>query len=185
MEFPMTIDSLQDLYKATWSDPSFKAEFLQAPKTTLAKVGVEIAKDVELTVLEESDKDVYFVIPTPEVASDIHPEGDLIAELIKRAATDLSLRQEMLADPKAVILRETGLVIPDDANVAVFEQTADHAYFVLPRPAQAEEGDRELSADELETVAAGGWFIPVIKFTIKFCPIIYRTIMNGVRGCLG
>jgi hypothetical protein len=180
----MTIESLQDLYKATWSDPSFKAELLQNPKATLAKAGIEVAENVELTVLEESDKDVYFVIPTAEVAADIHPEGDMIAQLISRAAVDPALRQEMLADPKAVILRETGLVIPDDANVTVFEQTADHAYFVLPRPAQAEDGDRELSADELETVAAGGWFIPVITFTIKWCPVIVRTVMRGVRGCL-
>ncbi len=181
----MTIASVQDLFRVVWSDAEFKQEFLANPTATLSQAGVTIPEGVELTVLEESDNNIFFVIPGAEAAAEIEDDGDLIARLIAKAATDDALRSEMLADPKAVILRETGLVIPEEANVSVFQQTKDHVYFVLPRPAQTEDTDRELSAAELESVAAGGWFIPVIKFSIKFCAVIYRTVMNGVRGCLG
>ncbi len=177
------ITSMQELLNTVWSDASFKQEFISNPKATLSQVGVTVADNVELTVLEENENNLYLVIPSAEIASTFETEGDLIAQLIARAANDADLRAEMLADPKAVIARETGLVIPEESNVAVFEQTADKAYFVLPRP--SEDGERELSTAELETVAAGGWFSSIIRFSVRNCQKIINTIMNGVRGCFG
>jgi hypothetical protein len=177
------ITSMEELLNTVWSDAEFKQQFISNPKATLAQVGVTVDENVELTVLEENDKNLYLVIPSPEVASTLDTEGDLIAQLIARAANDPALRAEMLADPKAVIARETGLVIPEESNVSVFEQTADKAYFVLPRPSA--DKDRELSQAELETVAAGGWFSAIISFSVRNCRKIINTIMNGVRGCFG
>jgi|GEM_PF-2904509 hypothetical protein len=178
------ITSMEELLNTVWSDAEFKQQFISNPKATLAQVGVTVDENVELTVLEENDKNLYLVIPSPEVASTIDTEGDLIAQLIARAANDPALRAEMLANPKAVIARETGLVIPEESNVSVFEQTADKAYFVLPRPSTA-DNDRELSEAELETVAAGGWFSSIVNFSRRYCGQIVNTIMNGVRGCFG
>lgn len=177
------ISSMQELLNTVWSDASFKQDFISNPKATLSQAGIEVADSVDLTVLEETDSNVYLVIPTAEVASDFQTEGDLIAQLIARAASDEALRHEMLADPKSVIARETGLVIPEESNVQVFQQTDDKAYFVLPRPSQ--DGDRELSTAELETVAAGGWFSAIISFSVRNCAKIVNTILNGVRGCFG
>jgi hypothetical protein len=149
------ITSMEELLNTVWSDPAFKQEFISNPKATLAKVGLTVDENVELTVLEENENSLYLVIPSGEATSTFETGNDPIAQLIARAANDPALRAEMLADPKAVIARETGMVIPEESNVAVFEQTPNKAYFVLPRPAQAKDSDRELSADELETVAAG------------------------------
>jgi hypothetical protein len=177
------IASMEELLNTVWSDAAFKQEFISNPKATLSQVGVTVDENVELTVLEENDNNLYLVIPSAEIASTFETEGDLIAQLIARAANDADLRAEMLANPKAVIARETGLVIPEESNVSVFEQTADHAYFVLPRPTA--DGERELSTAELETVAAGGWFSSIIQFSVRNCRKIINTIMNGVRGCFG
>ncbi len=177
------IASMEELLNTVWSDAAFKQEFISNPKATLSQVGVTVDENVELTVLEENDNNLYLVIPSAEIASTFETEGDLIAQLIARAANDADLRAEMLANPKAVIARETGLVIPEESNVSVFEQTADKAYFVLPRPTA--DGERELSTAELETVAAGGWFSSIIRFSVRNCQKIINTIMNGVRGCFG
>ncbi len=174
------ITSMEELLNTVWSDAEFKQQFISNPKATLAQVGVTVDENVELTVLEENDKNLYLVIPSPEVASTFETEGDLIAQLIARAANDPALRAEMLADPKAVIARETGLVIPEESNVSVFEQTANKAYFVLPRPSA--DNDRELSEAELETVAAGGSGLwgRLVQVSVRYC---VKTILYGIRGC--
>ncbi|PLS68361.1 MAG: hypothetical protein CV045_08310 [Cyanobacteria bacterium M5B4] len=167
------ITSMEELFKTIWSDPAFKQEFISNPKATLSQVGVTVADNVELTVLEETENNLFLVIPSTEATQEISEDSDPIAKLIARVATDAALRAEMLADPKAVILRETGLVIPEESEVTVFEQTADKAYLVLPR--HSEDGERELSTAELETVAAGSVFPgPFFFFTKIRC---LRTII--------
>ncbi|MCS6960035.1 MAG: NHLP leader peptide family RiPP precursor [Pseudanabaenaceae cyanobacterium SKYGB_i_bin29] len=148
------VNSLEELMHLVKSDPQFKAEFVNDPKATLTKVGLPIEENLEVSVVEEQDHNLCLVIPTADAAEEVANEGDVIAQLLARAATDANLRAEMLADPRGVIARETGLTIPAETNVTVLEQTADRAYFVIPR-ATAEVTDRELSAQELEAVAGG------------------------------
>ncbi|MFN3361052.1 MAG: NHLP leader peptide family RiPP precursor [Pseudanabaenaceae cyanobacterium] len=167
------VNSLEELMQLVKSDPQFKAEFVNDPKGTLAKVGLPIDDNLELRVVEEQDNSVCLVIPTADMAEEVANAGDAIAQLIARAATDEALRQEMLADPKAVIARETGLTIPAETNVTVLEQTADRAYFVIPR-ATADMTDRELSTQELEAVAGGLRLLPYPPRTWAF-PCNLRT----------
>lgn len=46
-----------------WKDPQFKEKLLKNPIEALMSQGIEIPKDVQVTVLENTDKQFYFVIP--------------------------------------------------------------------------------------------------------------------------
>ncbi|MFN3361056.1 MAG: NHLP leader peptide family RiPP precursor [Pseudanabaenaceae cyanobacterium] len=181
------IQSMSELFDLVQSNPDFKQQFIANPKAALAEVGLTVADNVEVEVVEETGNNVYFVIPPAEAANSLNTEDDPIAQLISRAAADPALRAEMLADPKTVIARETGLVIPEEANVTVFEQTADKAYFVIPR-ATIQDGDRELSSEELEAVAGGGFWDFVkraVRFSVNNCRQLWeigKTVIGIFKG---
>ena len=80
--------------------------------------------------------------------------NEMQAQLVERASRDPAFRQELLANPKAVITREYGLAIPASVEVRVVEETPTMGYLVLP-PVPTRAG-QELSDQDLEAVA-GGW----------------------------
>jgi hypothetical protein len=70
----------------------------------------------------------------------------ILDEIAAKALDDDEYRQALIADPKSV-LREEGLVVPDEIEVVVVENTEDRIYLVLPsQPAKAVE----LDLDEVE-----------------------------------
>lgn len=79
------------------------------------------------------------------------------ARLLTRAAHDDAFRQQLLADPKAMIEAEmsaevTGFKVPDAIEIHVVEETPTSYYLVLP----ARETDGDLSDEELAGVSGGG-----------------------------
>ncbi|MBU0492017.1 MAG: NHLP leader peptide family RiPP precursor [Chloroflexi bacterium] len=62
-------------------------------------------------------------------------------ELINRAWHDDAFKRELLANPKAVIERALGVVLPDEVNIHVHEQTPTEVHLVLPMPPT--DGDTE------------------------------------------
>jgi hypothetical protein len=79
----------------------------------------------------------------------------LEAQLIDRAMKDELFREELVRDPKGVFARELGITVPEHINVEVVEERPTTVYLVLP-PTPASAG-AELSDQELEAVAGGGW----------------------------
>ncbi len=74
-----------------------------------------------------------------------------LANAIARAWRDAAYKAKLLSDPHAA-LAEEGVEIPVGTTVKVVENTADFQHLVLPvAPDRADE----LSADELQKVAAG------------------------------
>ncbi|HEY3275572.1 MAG TPA: NHLP leader peptide family RiPP precursor [Syntrophorhabdaceae bacterium] len=63
-----------------------------------------------------------------------------IAQVIEKAGTDASFRKRFLAEPKAV-LEEHGIILPDNFEVQVVEETEKSKYILLPyKPIDAEGG---------------------------------------------
>ncbi|MEM7594390.1 MAG: NHLP leader peptide family RiPP precursor [Cyanobacteria bacterium P01_A01_bin.83] len=93
---------------------------------------------------------------------------DIEARIIAQAWKDESFKQELLANPKAVIEQEFGVQFPEAVNVQVQEENPTSLYFVLPMSPQTE--GQELSAEELESVAGGG----VISTAIYAAGVTYE-----------
>jgi hypothetical protein len=76
--------------------------------------------------------------------------AEMERRLIERSLQDDVFRQQLLADPRAIIERETGTELPEDLRVVAVEETADTIYLVLPSTSPVDEGggipDRDLEA---------------------------------------
>jgi len=56
-----------------WADPDFKTKLLADPKTVLKENGLEFPQDVEILVVENTDKIVHLILP-PEPAEQLSEE---------------------------------------------------------------------------------------------------------------
>ena len=75
--------------------------------------------------------------------------------LTKRSLEDDIFRQQLLADPKAIIEREIGRQLPEEVRVVAMEETADTIDLVLPYRSTDDQESGELSDRELQGVAGG------------------------------
>jgi hypothetical protein len=62
----------------------------------------------------------------------VRTRKDLEIHLITRALKDEGFKQELLANPKAVVEKELGTKLPEDLEINVLEETEDTLYMVLP-----------------------------------------------------
>ena len=82
-------------------------------------------------------------------------------KLIEKASQDADFKARLMSDPKAAIAEETGAELPDNLEITVLEESANHYYLVLPLEAQDSE---ELSEEALEAVAGGAGSIVFRSF---------------------
>lgn len=54
---------IQRIIAKAWTDEAFKQKLISQPSETLREEGVETPPDVELRVVENTDKQVYIVLP--------------------------------------------------------------------------------------------------------------------------
>jgi len=64
-----------------WADEDFKAKLLADPMTALKENGLAIPEDVELRVVENTDKIVYLILP-PEQAGQLSEEYENFARVV-------------------------------------------------------------------------------------------------------
>ena len=74
--------------------------------------------------------------------------SELKSKIIDDAVDNENFRAQLLADPKSAIQDKTGVVVPDEFNIKVHEDSKTTAHLVLPP-------SPELTPAEMELVAAG------------------------------
>ena len=85
--------------------------------------------------------------------------AEMERRLIERSLEDDVFRQQLLADPRAIIEREIGTQLPEKLRVVAVEETADTIYLVLPSASAVGGEGGELSDEALESVAGGLGFV--------------------------
>ena len=78
-------------------------------------------------------------------------------QVIVRSARDKDFRTRLVTDPKAVILEEFSVRIPEEFNLEVHEDSATTAHFILPPSSRLTEAD-------LAMVAGAGWLDGASRF---------------------
>jgi nitrile hydratase subunit alpha len=123
-----------------WVDPAFKERLIAEPKAACAELGIDATALNEFVVLENTEKVRHMVVCT---LCSCYPRP-----ILGRPPDwykSFNYRQRSVNDPRG-IMREFGLVLPDNVEVRVHDSTADIRYLVLPlRP----KGTEELSEAEL------------------------------------
>jgi|GEM_PF-1858368 len=76
----------------------------------------------------------------------VRTRKDLEIHLITRALKDEGFKQELLANPKAVVEKELGTKLPEDLEINVLEETEDTLYMVLPCNPYEGMSEEELKA---------------------------------------
>ena len=83
--------------------------------------------------------------------------AEMERRLIQRSLQDEDFRQQLLADPRAIIERELGTRLPEGVRVVAVEETADTIYLVLPSASPVGDEGGELTDSDLESVSGAGW----------------------------
>lgn len=76
--------------------------------------------------------------------------SDLRDRLIAQASDSDDFRERLVADPKAVLRDDYGIVVPESVRFHVHEDDATNAHLVLPR-------SKRLTEAELQG-ASGAWY---------------------------
>jgi nitrile hydratase len=128
-----------------WQDPAFKERLIADPKAACAELGIDATALNEFVVLENTEKVRHMVVCT---LCSCYPRP-----ILGRPPDwykSFNYRQRSVNDPRGV-MREFGLVLPDDVEVRVHDSTADIRYLVLPVRPKGTEGLSEAELAQLVT----------------------------------
>ncbi len=121
-----------------WVDPEYKKRLLADAPSALAEVGYSSHQGEHMLVLENGPK-VHNLVVCTLCSCYPWPVLGLPPVWYKSSA----YRSRAVIDPRGV-LREFGLVLPDDVEVRVWDSTAELRYIVLPeRPAGSDKLNEE------------------------------------------
>jgi nitrile hydratase len=128
-----------------WVDPEFKARLIADPKAACAELGIDATALNEFVILENTEMVRHMVVCT---LCSCYPRP-----ILGRPPDwykSFNYRQRSVNDPRGV-MREFGLVLPDDVEVRVHDSTADIRYLVLPLRPKGTEGLSEAELTKLVT----------------------------------
>jgi len=125
-----------------WVDPAYRARLLADGTAAIAELGYGGAQGETMVVVENTGS-VHNVIVCTLCSCYPWPVLGLPPTWYKSAP----YRARVVAEPRAV-LREFGLELPADAEIRVWDSTAEVRYLVLPERPEGTEGwgEEELAA---------------------------------------
>jgi nitrile hydratase subunit alpha len=140
-----------------WIDPAYKQRLLTDAAAAIAEVGYTSQHGEHMVALENGPK-VHNLVVCTLCSCYPWPVLGLPPVWYKSAA----YRSRAVIDPRGV-LREFGLVLPEDVEVRVWDSTAELRYIVLPeRPA----GSEKLSEEELAALVTRDAMVGVAKISM-------------------
>ncbi len=140
-----------------WVDPAFKERLLADAASAIAELGYP-SQHGEHMLAVENGPTVHNLVVCTLCSCYPWPVLGLPPVWYKSAA----YRSRAVIDPRGV-LREFGLVLPDEVEVRVWDSTAELRYLVLPeRPA----GSEKLSEEELAALVTRDSMVGVAKVVL-------------------
>jgi len=140
-----------------WFDPAYKRLLLADGAAAIAELGYSGAQGADIRVVENTAK-VHNLVVCTLCSCYPWPVIGLPPVWYKSAA----YRSRAVIDPRGV-LREIGLVLPDEVEVRVWDSTAELRYLVLPeRPA----GSEQLSEEALAALVTRDAMVGVAKVAL-------------------
>jgi len=164
---PAALDALVDAFEnkvgprngarivaRAWVDPAYKQRLLGDAPKAIAELGFQSAVGEQMIVLENEARVHNLVVCT---LCSCYPWA--IIGLPPVWYKSAAYRSRAVIDPRGV-LREFGLDLPEDAEVRVWDSTAEIRYLVLPeRPA----GTERMTEEELANLVSRDAMIGVAK----------------------
>ncbi len=133
------------LVARAWVDPAFKARLIGDPKAACAEMGIDATSINEFVVLENTETVRHIVVCT---LCSCYPRP-----ILGRPPDwykSFNYRQRAVNDPRGV-MREFGLMLPENVELRVHDSTADIRYLVLPARPKGTEGLSETQLAKLVT----------------------------------
>ena len=128
-----------------WRDADYKARLLQNAPAALAELGIEAVEEAQLVVVENTTQVHNVVVCT---LCSCYPWS--VLGLPPSWYKDPAYRSRVVREPR-VVLAEFGLALESDAEVRVWDSSAEVRYMVLPQLPAGAEG---LSEPELMELAS-------------------------------
>ncbi len=130
------------LVARAWVNPAFKERLLFDTKAAAAELGVDASETIEFATVENTDEVHNVIVCT---LCSCYPRA-----ILGRPPDwykSFAYRSRVVVEPREV-LREFGLVVPENKRVAVHDSSADLRYLVLPQRPEGTEGmgEEELAA---------------------------------------
>ena len=167
---PAALDALIDTYEhkvgprngarvvaRAWVDPAYKKRLLIDASVAIAELGYSGAQGEHMVVVENGPK-VHNLVVCTLCSCYPWPVLGLPPVWYKSAP----YRSRAVIDPRGV-LREFGLELPEDAEIRVWDSTAEIRYIVLPeRPAASEN----MTEEQLAALVTRDAMVGVAKVTL-------------------
>lgn len=156
-----------EVIRKAHTDSAFRSALRQDPAGTVGKMAK--VDGLKVNLHQETPDNVYFLInynpdlPGGAGAITVNPTDNPEEVVVKKAWKDPAYRAKLVANPDAVLRAEFGAGMPVGAKLMVLEEGKDTLELILPANLDSDTGaapaaSSELSDEELEGVAGGGFF---------------------------